>query len=81
MSIAWLIPAAFAGLALVALPIAIHLLVRQQSRRVAFPSLRFLRQSPLSALRRRSVQDAGLLACRILIIVAAAAALAAPAVK
>ncbi len=78
MSIEWLVPAAFAGLALVALPIAIHLLVRQQSRQVAFPSLRFLQQSPLSALRRRSIQDAALLACRVLVIAAAVAALAAP---
>ena len=78
MSITWLVPAALAGLVLVALPIAVHLLARQQTRQVAFPSLRFLLPSYLSALRRRSIQDAVLLACRVLIVAAAAAALAAP---
>lgn len=78
MSITWLAPAALAGLVLVALPIAVHLLVRLQIRQVAFPSLRFLRPSHLSALRRRSIQDAVLLACRVLIVAAAAAALATP---
>lgn len=78
MSIAWLVPSAFAGLALIAVPIAIHLLIKHHSRQVAFPSLRFLQRSDLSALRRRSVQDLLLLVCRILIIAAAIAALAAP---
>jgi hypothetical protein len=78
MSVVWLLPAALGGLLLAAVPIAIHLLVRQQSRRLAFPSLRFLQPSRLAALRRRSIQDAALLLCRILIVVAAVAALAAP---
>ncbi len=78
MSILWLAPAALFGLALAALPIAIHLLVRQQSRRVDYPSLRFLRQSQLAAFRRRIIQDALLLTCRVAIITAAVAALAGP---
>lgn len=78
MRILWLFPIAFAGLALTAIPIAIHLLVRQQSRRVAFPSLRFLRASRLAAVKRRTLQDLGLLVCRISIIAAAVAALASP---
>ena len=78
MSLVWLTPAALMGLALVALPIAIHLLVRQQSRRVDYPSLRFLRPSQLAAFRRRSIQDAALLACRVAILVAMAIALAGP---
>lgn len=78
MAISWLVPAALFGLVFIALPIAVHLLVRPQSRRVVFPSLRFLHPSHLSALRRRSVQDGVLLACRVLIFAAAAAALAAP---
>ena len=67
MSIAWLAPAALLGLALVALPIAIHLLVRQHARMLAFPSLRFLRETQLAAFRRRTIQDAALLACRVAI--------------
>jgi hypothetical protein len=78
MSIAWLAPAALMGLGLVALPIAIHLLVRQHARALPFPSLRFLQQTQLAALRRRTIQDALLLACRVAIIAAAAVALAGP---
>jgi Aerotolerance regulator N-terminal len=81
MSITWLLPAAFGGLLLAAVPIAIHLLVRQQSRRLEFPSLRFLRPSRLAAWRRRSIQDAALLVCRILIIGAAVAAVASPVLR
>lgn len=78
MSIAWLNVAALAGLALIALPIAIHLLVRQQTRTLAFPSLRFLHETALTAFRRRRLQDAALLLCRGAIIGSAAAALAGP---
>ena len=81
MSIAWLTPIGLLGLALVALPIAIHLLVQQKSRQVPFPSLRFLQQSRLAALRRRTIRDAALLACRIAIVMAAALALAGPLVQ
>jgi len=78
MSIAWLFPAALAGLALVALPIAIHLLVRQHARTQLYPSLRFLRETQLAAFRRRTVQDAALLLCRAAIVALAAIALAGP---
>jgi hypothetical protein len=81
MSIAWLNTTAFIGFALVALPIAIHLLVRQQTRVVAFPSLRFLSQTALAAFRRRAIQDALLLACRIAIVSLAVLALAGPIVQ
>lgn len=78
MSMFWLAPAALFGLLLVAVPIAIHLLVRQQSRRVEYPSLRFVQPSALAAFRRRTIQDALLLACRAAVVVAAALALAGP---
>src|SRR5262245_634464 len=78
MSITWMSPAALAGIALVVLPIAIHLLVRQPARRLPSPSLRFLQETQLAALRRRSIQDAWLLLCRCLIIAFAALALAGP---
>lgn len=81
MSITWVHPAALAGLALIALPIAIHLLVRQQTRPLPFPSLRFLRPTALAALRRRAIQDAPLLLCRIAVIAAAATALAGPVLR
>lgn len=78
MSIAWTAPAALLGLALIALPIAIHLLVRQHARRLAFPSLRFLRHTQLAAFRRRRIEDAALLACRAAIFALAAVAVAGP---
>ena len=78
MSIAWLLPAALAGTALVMLPIAIHLLVRQHARIQLYPSLRFLRETQLAAFRRMTIQDAALLLCRAAIIALAAIALAGP---
>jgi hypothetical protein len=78
MAITWLNAAAFTGLALVLLPIAIHLLVRRQTRTLLYPSLRFLRETALAAFRRQRIQDAALLACRVAVIAAAAAALASP---
>lgn len=78
MSIAWINPAALIALGLVALPIAVHLLVRQPARRIAFPSLRFLRETQLAAFRRRTIQDAPLLLCRVAIVTAAAFAVAGP---
>ncbi len=78
MQVLWLTPIAWLGLTLVAVPVAIHLLVRQQTRRVDYPSLRFLRQSQLAAFRPRSPRDALLLSCRAAAVVAAIAALAGP---
>ena len=81
MSIAWTTPAALLGVALIALPIAIHLLVRQHARTLAFPSLRFLRETQLAAFRRRRIEDALLLTCRAALIALAAVALAGPIVQ
>jgi hypothetical protein len=78
MSLTWINAAALAGLALVALPVAIHLLVRQQTRVLPYPSLRFLRETALVAFRRRAIQDAALLVCRVAVMAAAVAALAGP---
>jgi len=78
MSIFWTAPAALIGLAAVALPIAVHLLARQNIRTLPYPSLRFLRQTQLAALRRRVVEDAALLLCRVAIVAVAALALAGP---
>ncbi|MEO7135883.1 MAG: BatA domain-containing protein [Vicinamibacterales bacterium] len=78
MFIAWTAPAALIGIALIAVPIAIHLLVRQHARTMSFPSLRFLRDTQLAALRRRRIEDGALLACRVAIIALAAVAMAGP---
>jgi hypothetical protein len=63
-------------LAFVALlvPVAIHLLVRAPARLLDFPSLRFVRAAPVRASRHRLLSDPGLLAVRMAIVAAAAAA-------
>jgi hypothetical protein len=74
----WLNPMAALGLAALASPILIHLLVRQRAPRVPFPTLRFIRPFQLAAIRRRTLDDAGLLVVRGLILAGAVAASAAP---
>lgn len=71
-------PWAWIGLAAVAVPILIHLLARQASAPLPFPTLRFLRATPLLDLRRRRLSDWLLLAVRVAIIALAVAALAQP---
>ena len=66
------------GLTLIALPIAVHLLARQNIRTLPYPSLRFLQQTQLASFRRRAIQDAALLLCRAAIILLAVLALAGP---
>ena len=78
MTVQWLQPAAWWGLAAVAVPILIHLLVRRESRRLLFPSLRFLRTTAVASWRRQFISDWPLLIIRSLILAAAVAALASP---
>jgi hypothetical protein len=81
MSLFWIAPAALAGIGLIVLPIAVHLLVRQPVRTLRFPSLRFLRQTQLASFRRRTVQELPLLICRAAIIAVGAMALAGPVIE
>ncbi|MEY4093409.1 MAG: hypothetical protein RLZZ53_608 [Acidobacteriota bacterium] len=78
MAVFWTVPLALLGVSLIALPIGVHLLVRHQVRTLAFPSLRFLRETQLAAFRRQRVENAVLLICRSLIVLLAAVALAGP---
>jgi hypothetical protein len=78
VSVYWLQPLAWWGLGLLALPILIHLLARHRSRRLHFPSLKFLPVEPMAALRRRVLTNWPLLVVRLLILAAAVAAFAAP---
>jgi hypothetical protein len=80
MSVFWLQPQAWWGLAALAIPVAIHLLARHKSRRLPFPSLRFLQTTRLAALRRRVISDWPLLMVRSLLLAVIVAALAAPVV-
>jgi hypothetical protein len=74
----WLAPLAWLGLAAVAVPIAVHLIGRRRPTLLPFPTLRFLPETRLAVRPRRRIQDPGLLALRVAIVVAAAAALAGP---
>lgn len=78
MRLAWLLPAALWLGALAALPVAVHLLARQQMRQVRFPTLRFLDAVAAPARRRWHVRDPRLLALRVAVVLAMAAALAGP---
>jgi hypothetical protein len=74
----WLSPLALIGVAAVAAPILIHILVQRRAERFAFPTLRFLQPTRLAAIRRHVLEDLPLLAVRAAIIAGAAVALAGP---
>ena len=78
MNVIWLSPSVLFGLAAVAAPILIHILVQRRAERVPFPTLRFLRPTRLASIRRHVLDDAALLAVRAAILAAAVAALAGP---
>ena len=78
--IRWLLPSALAGLALVAVPIAIHLLIRRRAQRIPFPSLRFVQHAQTAAVRMYLPSDTALLLVRLAIIAMAVVALAKPVV-
>ncbi len=61
----FLSPISLIALALVSLPVIIHLLARRSARRLDFPSLRFLRETPSFRLRPRRVREPLLLALRV----------------
>ncbi len=76
--IAWLNPAALLGLAVLAIPIVIHLLRQHRAARVVFPSLRFVHASRTASVRLRSVADPWLLLLRLTALTLAVCALAGP---
>ena len=61
---AFLAPVTLLGLLLVSLPVLIHLLVRRRGRRLDFPSLRFLRETPSFKLYPRRIRQPLLMALR-----------------
>lgn len=77
-SVIWQSPSVLFGLAAVAAPILIHILVQRRAERVPFPTLRFLQPTRLAAIRRHVLDDAALLAVRAAILAVAVAALAGP---
>jgi hypothetical protein len=74
----WLNPLALFALTAVAAPILIHILIQRRAERFPFPTLRFLQPTRLAAIRRHLLEDWPLLAARVALLAAAAAALAGP---
>jgi hypothetical protein len=74
----WQNPWGWLGLLTLVLPVLIHLLGRGRSRVERFPTLRFVETSRLLPTRRTRLHDLLLLAVRLAILAAAAAALAQP---
>lgn len=74
----FLSPLALLGLLLVALPLVIHLLVRRRARRLDFPSLKFLRETPSFKLYPRRIRQPLLLSLRAAAIVLLVMGLARP---
>ena len=73
-------PLLLAGLAAVAIPIAIHLIARREPKRIVFGSIGFLAKKYESSRTRMQVRRYWLLAMRIMALAAFAMALAVPAV-
>jgi hypothetical protein len=66
------------GLALLGLPVLVHLIMRQKPRRLPFPAFRFLRQKHLVNRRRMRLQHLLLLLLRMAALAALCFALAQP---
>ena len=77
----FLTPLLLAGAGLVAIPIAIHLIMRRQPRELVFPALRFVRARRDANRRRLRLRHWLLLALRCLLVAGLAAALARPTLK
>jgi hypothetical protein len=71
-------PLLLAGLAMVTIPILLHLLVRQKPKHLPFPALRFLLQRQSTNRRRMRLRHLVLLALRMLAIAGLCLALARP---
>jgi hypothetical protein len=71
-------PILLGGLALAAIPLILHLIVRRQPKRLPFPAFRFLVQQHRSNLRKLRLRHLLLLALRVFLIVAMCLLLARP---
>jgi hypothetical protein len=76
--IAWLQPAALWALTLIAVPVLIHLLRTRRAPVVRFPSIQFVRRSPVAAIKAGPPSDLFLMLVRAGIVGLAVLALAQP---
>jgi len=77
----FLTPALLGGIALVALPVLLHLVMRRQPRKLVFPALQFVRRRQEANRRRMNLRNWLLLALRCLLLAGLAIALARPTLK
>jgi hypothetical protein len=77
----FLTPALLGGIALIAIPVALHLVMRRQPREFTFPALRFVMERREANRRKLQLRHLLLLALRCLVIALLAAALARPTLK
>lgn len=75
---AWLLPAALAGLLLLAAPLLVHMLTRRRAQRVPFPAVRFAVAAHATAVRVRRPADLALLLVRSGVVLCAVLAAAQP---
>ncbi len=81
MGLTFVSPLILAGIALVAVPIILHLVMRQVPKRLVFPAVRFLRLREQANRRQLRLRHLLLLILRCAAIVLLAAALARPSIK
>ncbi len=74
----FLTPAFLAGLVALAVPILVHLRMRERKTPLPFPSLMFVRRIPHKSLRRRTLQNLPLFAARALAVTLLCLAFARP---
>ena len=74
----FLAPLTLIAASLAPLPVVIHLLVRRRAKRLDFPSLRFLRETPSFLLRPRRLRQPLLLALRVAALLLLVVGLARP---
>src|ERR1700694_2361278 len=74
----FLVPAFFAGLAALAVPVLIHLINRERKVVIQFPSLMFLQKIPYKSVRRQKLRHLLLLALRCLALAILVAAFTRP---
>jgi hypothetical protein len=74
----WGNAAAAWALVALAVPAIIHMLVRRRAKPTPFPTLRFIPETRLASIERRTLDDAALLALRMGALASAVAAVAAP---
>ena len=78
MGLSWINPLYFTGLLLLAIPVLIHLALKQHEDGLRFPSLMFLQRIPRREQRRFELRDRLLLLLRCLLLLLLVLAFARP---